>query len=72
MKIQYITAKNIKLNLDLSIINHLKKLTNNNTRSLEIWKNANFSLINDNKDIVWTKQFKDITEEDINASIDKK
>ena len=72
MKIQYITGKNIKLNLDLSIIDYLKNLTKDNLRSFKTWENAKFSLIDDNKNIIWTKEFRDIVKEGLSAHIDEK
>lgn len=71
MKIQYTPVKNINLNFDLSIIDYIKKLTITNTRSLEIWKNAKFSLIDDKNNVVWIKEFKDITQEACSASANK-
>ena len=72
MKIQYITGKNIKLNLDLSIIDYLKNLTKDNLRSFKTWENAKFSLIDDNKNIIWTREFRDIVKEGLSAHIDEK
>ena len=69
MKILYKTVKGMELRFNVNIINYIKELTSTNARSLKLWEDAEFSLIDDNNNIVWTKQFKDITEKDLIGEI---
>ena len=59
----------MELRFNVNIINYIKELTSTNARSLKLWEDAEFSLIDDNNNIVWTKQFKDITEKDLIGEI---
>ena len=69
MKILYKTVKGMELCFNVNIINYIKELTSTNARSLKLWENAEFSLIDDNNNVIWTKQFKDITEKDLIGEI---
>ena len=65
MKILYKTVKGMELRFNVNIISYIKELTSANARSLKLWENAEFSLIDDKDNVIWIKLFKDIKDEDL-------
>jgi len=69
MKILYKTVKGMELFFNVNVINYIKELNNVNVRSAKLWENVEFSLVDDDKNVIWTKQLKDITEKDLIGEI---
>jgi len=65
MKIKYKSTNNIELFLDTSVIKYLKNIATINLRSMKLWEKVPLSLVDDKKNIIWTKELKDITDKDL-------